>query len=80
MRVAMPLVRPFRTSFGVQEARDVLRRARAPAPPPLQADSFDASLDALATLVPPAVVEALRAKRRDPTNPIGKLARDGLVE
>jgi hypothetical protein len=25
-------------------------------------------------------VEALRAKRRDPTNPIGKLARDGLVE
>jgi hypothetical protein len=26
------------------------------------------------------VVEALRAKRGDPSNPIGKLARDGLVE
>ena len=38
------------------------------------------SLDALASLVPPAVVEALRAKRNDPLNPIGRLARDGLLE
>ncbi|MFM1803742.1 MAG: hypothetical protein RL136_621, partial [Planctomycetota bacterium] len=38
------------------------------------------SLDALATLVPPEVIAALRAKREDPTNPIGRLARDGLVE
>jgi pantetheine-phosphate adenylyltransferase len=45
-----------------------------------QIAALGGSLDALATLVPPAVVEALRAKRRDPTNPIGKLARDGLVE
>jgi N-methylhydantoinase B len=27
-----------------------------------------------------AATTALRAKRRDPSNPIGKLARDGLVE
>jgi pantetheine-phosphate adenylyltransferase len=45
-----------------------------------QIAALGGSLDALATLVPPAVVEALRAKRRDPSNPIGKLARDGLVE
>jgi len=45
-----------------------------------QIAALGGSFDALATLVPPAVVEALRAKRRDPSNPIGKLARDGLVE
>ena len=45
-----------------------------------QIAALGGSLDALATLVPPAVIDALRAKRRDPSNPIGKLARDGLVE
>ena len=45
-----------------------------------QIAALGGSLDALSTLVPPAVVEALRAKRRDPSNPIGRLARDGLAE
>ncbi len=43
-------------------------------------DDQRASIDALATLVPPAVVEALAAKRGDRGNPIGRLARDGLAE
>lgn len=45
-----------------------------------QIAALGGSLDALASLVPPAVVEALRAKRNDPLNPIGRLARDGLLE
>jgi pantetheine-phosphate adenylyltransferase len=45
-----------------------------------QIAALGGSLDALSTLVPPAVIDALRAKRRDPSNPIGRLARDGLVE
>jgi pantetheine-phosphate adenylyltransferase len=45
-----------------------------------QIAALGGSLDALSTLVPPMVVEALRAKRRDPSNPIGRLARDGLLE
>lgn len=45
-----------------------------------QIAALGGSLDALSSLVPPVVVEALRAKRGDPSNPIGRLARDGLVE
>ncbi|MFM7051194.1 MAG: pantetheine-phosphate adenylyltransferase [Planctomycetota bacterium] len=45
-----------------------------------QIAALGGSLDALSTLVPPIVVDALRAKRRDPSNPIGRLARDGLAE
>ena len=45
-----------------------------------QIAALGGSLDALASLVPPAVVEALRAKRNDPLNPIGRLAREGLLE
>ncbi|MEY3022799.1 MAG: phosphopantetheine adenylyltransferase [Planctomycetota bacterium] len=45
-----------------------------------QIAALGGSLDALATLVPPAVVEALAAKRGDRGNPIGRLARDGLAE
>ena len=45
-----------------------------------QIAALGGSLDTLNTLVPPTVIEALRAKRRDRTNPLGRLAVDGLVE
>ncbi len=38
------------------------------------------SLDRLGTIVPPLVIEALKAKRRDPSNPLGRLAQDGNME
>jgi pantetheine-phosphate adenylyltransferase len=45
-----------------------------------QIAALGGSLDALSTLVPSVVIDALRSKRRDPSNPIGRLARDGLAE
>ena len=45
-----------------------------------QIAALGGSLDSLATLVPPRVIEALRRKRGDRSNPLGRLAVDGLVE
>ncbi len=45
-----------------------------------QIAALGGSLDALATLVPPPVVDALAKMRRDPTSALGRLARDGLAE
>lgn len=45
-----------------------------------QIAALGGSLDSLATLVPPRVIEALRQKRGDRSNPLGRLAVDGLVE
>ncbi|MBL9141292.1 MAG: pantetheine-phosphate adenylyltransferase [Phycisphaerae bacterium] len=41
-----------------------------------QIAAFGGSLDKLDSLVPPRVIEALRAKRRDPSNPLGQLAAE----
>lgn len=41
-----------------------------------QIAAFGGSLDKLESLVPPRVVEALRAKRDDPDNPLGELAAE----
>jgi len=45
-----------------------------------QVAALGGSLDGLANIVPPVVVAALKAKRDDPSNPLGRLARDQLVE
>lgn len=45
-----------------------------------QIAALGGSLDKLATLVPPSVIEALRVKRDDPRNPLGRLAKDQLAE
>jgi len=45
-----------------------------------QIAALGGSLEKLATLVPPSVVEALRAKRLDPNDPLGRLAHDQLAE
>ncbi len=45
-----------------------------------QVAALGGSLDRLHTLVPPVVIERLREKREDPSNPLGRLARDQLVE
>jgi pantetheine-phosphate adenylyltransferase len=45
-----------------------------------QIAALGGSLDRLTTLVPPIVIEALRVKRMDRTNPLGRLAVDGLIE
>ena len=45
-----------------------------------QIAALGGSLDRLATLVPPIVIERLRAKRNDPRNPLGRLAQDDLAE
>ena len=45
-----------------------------------QIAALGGSLDSLSTLVPPAVIDALRKKRGDRSNPLGRLAVDGLVE
>jgi pantetheine-phosphate adenylyltransferase len=37
-------------------------------------------LNRLSTIIPPLVIERLRAKRNDPRNPLGRLARDQHVE
>ena len=45
-----------------------------------QVAALGGSLDGLANIVPPVVVAALKAKRDDPSNPLGRLAKDQLVE
>ena len=45
-----------------------------------QVAALGGSLDRLSTLVPPLVIKKLKEKRDDPTNPLGRLARDQLVE
>lgn len=45
-----------------------------------QIAALGGSLEKLRTLVPPVVIEALRVKRDDPRNPLGRLAKDHLVE
>jgi pantetheine-phosphate adenylyltransferase len=45
-----------------------------------QVAALGGSLERLRTIVPPLVVERLREKRDDPDNPLGRLARDQLVE
>ncbi len=45
-----------------------------------QIAALGGSLDRLASIVPPLVIERLKDKRDDPTNPLGKLARDQLVD
>lgn len=45
-----------------------------------QVAALGGSLDRLRSIVPPLVVERLEEKRNDPSNPLGRLARDLLVE
>ena len=45
-----------------------------------QIAALGGDLDRLASMVPPLVLEALRAKRLDPNNPLGRLARNGPEE
>jgi pantetheine-phosphate adenylyltransferase len=45
-----------------------------------QIAALGGSLDKLNSLVPPLVIEALRQKRNDPNNPLGRLAKDQLAE
>jgi pantetheine-phosphate adenylyltransferase len=45
-----------------------------------QIAALGGSIDSLSTLVPPLVIDALRRKRGDRSNPLGRLAVDGLVE
>ncbi len=45
-----------------------------------QVAALGGDLDRLGTIVPPLVIERLREKRDDPSNPLGRLARDQLVE
>jgi pantetheine-phosphate adenylyltransferase len=45
-----------------------------------QIAALGGSLERLSALVPPVVIERLRAKREDPRNPLGRLAQDGLAE
>jgi pantetheine-phosphate adenylyltransferase len=45
-----------------------------------QIAALGGSLDKLHSLVPPLVVDALRAKRNDPNNSLGRLAQDQLAE
>ncbi len=43
-----------------------------------QVAALGGSLDRLSTLVPPLVIEKLKEKRDDPSNPLGRLAQDHL--
>ena len=45
-----------------------------------QVAALGGSLDGLAGIVPPVVIEQLKAKRDDPSNPLGQLAKDQLVD
>ena len=45
-----------------------------------QVAALGGSIDQLATIVPPLVMEALKRKRNDPNNPLGMLVRDQLAE
>ncbi len=45
-----------------------------------QIAALGGSLDGLEGIVPAIVIERLRMKRNDPSNPLGRLAQDQLVE
>ena len=45
-----------------------------------QVAALGGPLDRLASIVPPLVMERLKEKRDDPSNPLGRLARDQLVD
>ena len=45
-----------------------------------QVAALGGSLDSLATLVPPQVIDLLKRKRDDPSNPLGRLAQDQFME
>ena len=45
-----------------------------------QVAALGGSLDGLSAIVPPLVIERLKAKRADPRNPLGRLAQDELAE
>jgi pantetheine-phosphate adenylyltransferase len=45
-----------------------------------QVAALGGDLDRLGTIVPAIVIDRLREKRDDPSNPLGRLARDQLVE
>jgi phosphopantetheine adenylyltransferase len=45
-----------------------------------QVAALGGSLDRLSSIVPPLVMERLKDKRDDPSNPLGRLARDQLVD
>ncbi|MEE8459218.1 MAG: hypothetical protein V3S08_05060, partial [Phycisphaerales bacterium] len=45
-----------------------------------QVAALGGSLDGLAGIVPPVVIKHLKAKRDDPSNPLGRLAKDQMVE
>ncbi len=45
-----------------------------------QVAALGGSLDRLRSIVPALVIDRLREKREDPTNPLGRLARDQMVE
>lgn len=45
-----------------------------------QVAAMGGSLDRLKSIVPKIVIERLRAMRKDPKNPLGRLAHDQLVE
>ena len=45
-----------------------------------QVAALGGELERLSAIVPPVVIERLKRKREDPTNPLGRLARDQLVD
>ncbi len=45
-----------------------------------QVAALGGSLDRLNTIVPQLVIERLKEKRNDPSNPLGRLAKDQLVD
>ena len=45
-----------------------------------QVAALGGELERLSAIVPPLVIEQLKRKREDPTNPLGRLARDPLVD
>lgn len=45
-----------------------------------QVAALGGDIDQLSTIVPPVVIDALKKKRNDPTNPLGMLVRDQLAE
>ncbi len=45
-----------------------------------QVAALGGSLDGLSGIVPPLVIDRLKIKRDDPGNPLGRLARDQLIE
>ncbi len=45
-----------------------------------QVAALGGSIDRLGGLIPPLVIEQLKRKREDPLNPLGRLARDQLID